>query len=159
MTEFRYDLNVELLDTMIDWAQRSNMNKRAEDEPEWEQGIWYERDNHELKDETGCGTVCCVAGYIAEVKQVVSLNRFSDYVPKLELLRSTENHLGISWDDWAYCQGMFLGDAEMYGVAFVDMGAYFLGITRSEADRLFSGGNTLEDLIFIANELKEEYAS
>jgi len=101
---------------------------------------WNQRDWRDVDHDLRCGTACCFAGWAA------LLNGSTWDVPDSEI----ENY------DWDHDpNGDKLADVDG-GRAVSRVATRALGLTWTQADQLFAGGNDIEDLRAIVAELCEQ---
>lgn len=101
--------DLPLLRKTLDWARAEHEKALRGERSEWNQGMWWWQGHV-------CGTVCCVAGYIANMTDGV------DGVRLGQTLRTST------------------------GERIRDCAQRHLGITRGEAVALFNGINDIHDL-------------
>jgi hypothetical protein len=122
-------VNIPLLRKAVEWAEAEAA--KPEREREWDQGYWVTlpvmRAAELGLDEAQCGTVYCIAGWTCHAAGE-DFKRDSD-----TLLSRTAEDVHIS-----------------------DRAAELLGIDRLAASALFNGGNTIEDVRRIAEEIAGE---
>jgi hypothetical protein len=150
--EFRYGLNVPLVDKLLDWMKRSQEGALDIKEPTWDQANWFDiprKLDGTRNLEVNCGTTCCVAGYIAEDAKVIGqVPMEGDLEPTTNLMYNKVNHLGITWENWCNELGWNVNDSywEQSGIPWELVGAFFLGITTWDARNLFDASNSRSDL-------------
>lgn len=129
-------LNTELLSQIIKWAELSAEkhipydNRNEEVLPGWgvwDQNVWFRQTS--TVPEGFCGTACCLAGQAA--LQTGWLPASEDEGDNSLMSRGKDTE-----DVW-------------------EIGKDALGLTSSEADELFEGGNDLDDVKAITNGIYE----
>lgn len=135
-------LNVELLDRTL--ARVEEEAAKPEGKCQWYQGAW----RTDLTDR--CGTAMCFAGWVVtladEASQWISNDPESGGYDDLVPLPG-EGSTHMVYDDL---------DRYVPAVLVSVRSARLLGIPSWEADRLYGGSNTLDDLRQVVRELKEE---
>jgi hypothetical protein len=124
--------NTERLLSLLAWAEGEHEKSERGEPSEWDQGSWITRQRS-----VPCGTACCIAGKVA----------LDDGLePRIS---------GRSWEavhDFDSTSTVLL-DGERLSVP--EYAQVALGLDRYQANELFAGGNTIEDLRRIIGGLVE----
>lgn len=128
---------------MVAWVAGEHAKLQLGLPSEWYQGAWLKRANTLATTEGGCGTACCFAGKVAIADGGVPV----------------VNELG-DWDRMR--EGMDTGrvvfpdlDPEKE-VSVSEYARDVLGLTERQADRLFAGSNTYEDIVAVVRDILRE---
>lgn len=118
---------------VVKWAAGEDAKQKLGLPSEWEQGYWlsYRGEGTGIGANGFCGTACCIAGKVA-------LDDGWRPPPELSAWRGNVGATVIKND-------------EVRSVG--PLAREILGLTENQADRLFSGDNTYEDVIRIAREI------
>jgi hypothetical protein len=117
------ELDVPLLRKAVEWVQAEA--QKPPRESEWYQGEWRAKG---IEVGRTCGTVYCVAGYVAEV----------------------------TGTEWGWPVGDCLSVVSESGQFASVIAQDALGLSEDEADELFDGDNTAKDVLRIARNICEE---
>jgi len=123
------DVNVPLLRKTLEWAYEQHLKAERGEPSEWNQSNWILT--------TECGTVCCIAG---KITIDAGWTPVWGFVGGGEVVRRD----GIS-DDVS-------DDVSSYAS---DVATRELGLTEGQAQLLFSGANTIEDLYSLAGQFTD----
>jgi len=140
------ELNHALLEECVSWAYWSAQDDKTSGVT-WNQGRWVFQNE--------CGTSFCIAGYASFASGHTEMReppleetcQLEDCVncqtkPGVPALHVTGLDL-IGWDR----------DASTMDEAWCEMGEKLLGLTSNEADALFDGSNSIEDVLEITEKI------
>jgi hypothetical protein len=144
--EFLPELNRDLLESTVRWAM--GLDHRAKD-PSWEQSTWGcigdETKIFDNMEENICGSFFCIAGKAvldSGGAEILDLNEEDDYPSAAPF---------YSWTVTKEYIEKF--DVPTNSEAWWVVGAGVLGLTHTEASRLFAGDNDLEEVIRISENI------
>ena len=152
------ELNYALLEECVSWAF---WNAELDRKPEaanlkewWDQSSWSS--SYSARD---CGTSFCIAGYVALVSgfvQRISDSQVGQECPcgggqnwKVNIPVGFSQLIGVVEGPPCFCGG------DDYDEVWSSLGVALLGITEEEGDRLFEGGNSIDDVLSAADEICE----
>jgi hypothetical protein len=134
--------NRQRLIRLAQWAAGEDAKRRLGLPNEWEQGAWLTRRDG-AAEVGGCGTACCIAGKVAiedgGVPVVDELGDWARFSPGYDTSRVVFPEIDP--------------DEE---VRVEDYAQEKLGLTYNQRAALFSGSNTLDDVLRIIGDLLEE---
>lgn len=130
MTDRNYpELNVQLLEEAVAWAE-----EQASLDPmlsRWRQAEWVTLD---WSEDPECGTAYCIAGYVGQLTEL-QYRRGGWAVAPASLAHIVPGH------------------ARGSGLHVSRYARHALGLTERESEVLFSGGNSIEDIRRIADNI------
>lgn len=128
------ELNREKLIEVVQWVAGEHAKKELGMPSEWDQEWWYHRVVPEGvvvgSNPNWCGTAACLAGKVALMEGGTP---------------SVSSHVG------AVSDYVYMPDGEVRPARDVAMKA--LGLNEDQAEALFYGGNTFEDIVEIAKQI------
>lgn len=130
--------NVARLIRLAEWAGAQDARRRLGLTSEWDQDNWVMKLDDDETEIGACGTACCIAG-----KVVLE----DGWVP-LVAVRHPDDWTGGATDDFVVRvdkNGNTVGKVELIR----DVAIESLGLTDSQASRLFDGSNDLDDVLHV----------
>lgn len=127
--------NIPLLRKAVEWVEtESQKDARVR---EWDQTHWIFNRSPQARKMGACGTVYCVAGYVAHLEGL------------------TKVRAGEEWLDPEAVRQRFDMTSLSLGVVMAEVAKRLLGITDEEADALFNGKNDVYRIREIADAIAE----
>jgi len=162
------ELNHALLEETISWALHSY---ESEQEPRisWNQNSWGQV-VEQGASETECATSYCIAGYATMAEKLVSLEWYQttlgattisgwDHVFHYSALKEVPGLLEFLTDHRGHDVCLSLENIEDDTVAcedlWSDIAQFLLGLTNTEAAKLFIGENTIDEVLEYADAICE----
>jgi hypothetical protein len=147
-------VNEDLLVKAYKWAKREDSLAKRGFVSQWDQGNWVLPDavaaqateGKKERDDVGCGTAFCIAGFVGA---------------QLDRRYASEASVEFSLEECPQCEGtgMYRPEFETvdtpcdHAVHVSEFAQIKLGLGYWESERLFSGGNDIDDIKNVIEEL------
>lgn len=149
-------LNTILLEDVVNWAIESHNGTLPENQPKWHQQVWNnfvvtakgrrnEKGQFQKTELNFCGTAFCIAGMALQITGSLN-NDFSEQLKYAFRGDSIEVQPADTIHSWNH------GVVDSHG-NFRDDGAAVLGLTYTEASRLFNGDNGIHQVVKYATDI------